>query len=293
MKVWLTVTPLPTSRLRELVAVAEDLGIDGVALSDHTSVPTTISSLYAASAKPGVIPIDAEFPSPLPMIAALAAGTSRIRFSTHVLLVPLRHPVLLAKEVATVAVVARGRLDLGVGVGWMREEFDSLYVPFEQRGSLMDEALPLLQRLWTGEAVEHTGKHYSFEPIAIHPVPPDSVRLLVGGHSEAAIRRAASLGDGWVGVNPSLEELNGIVVRLSAARLTAGTAERPFEIRTGIRGPLRAESVRALRDLGVESLFVSPSQVVEQGRPFYEISVDEVVERLPRVIEQLNAWIYS
>lgn len=288
MKVWLSLPFLPTADLPRLVEVVERTGIEGVTLPEHVCVPAELGSAYPY-AKDGqaTLPVDTEFPDPLVLAGALGAVTNRLRFMTHVLLLPLRHPVSAAKEVATASVLAGGRLDLGVGVGWMREEFDALGVPFERRGRRLDEALPLLRRLWSGEVVEHAGEEFSFAPLAIRPVPAEHVSLFVGGHSPAALRRAARFGDGWVGVGPSVEELAELLPRLAEARREAGTHERPFAIRTGVKGRLDEARIEGVAALGVDALLVTPWQLAPAAAA-HAITAEGVADGLGAFLDRFG-----
>jgi probable F420-dependent oxidoreductase len=285
MKIWVSLPFLATSRLIQIVEAAEQLEIEGVAISEHVGVPTKIESDYPYTGTRAVLPIDTKFPDPIVLAASLGARVKRLRFMSHVLIVPLRHPILLAKEAATAAVLTEGRLDLGVGVGWMREEFEALGIPFHQRGSRMDETLPLLRDLWSGDPVQHQGLHFHFDAFALNPRPPAPIRILIGGYSEAALRRAALLGDGWVGINPTLEEIETILNRLRTARREVGTDRQPFEVRTGVRGKLRAETVQAMAKLGVDAVVVTPWQLVAKGAA---VSTEGIVDALPELVATIQ-----
>jgi probable F420-dependent oxidoreductase len=261
------------------------LDVDGLAVSEHVGIPKTLSSDYPYTGVKAILPTSTEFPDPLSLIAALAASTTRLRFMTHILIAPLRHPILLAKEVATVAAVSGGRLDLGVGIGWMKEEFQALGIPFATRSSRLDEMLPLLGRLWTGEPIEHSGSHFRFEPFTVNPKPPSPVPILVGGHSAAAIHRAARLGDGWVGINPPMSELKSILEQLRLHRDTLGVRRPTFETRSGIKGRLDRESIESLRRLGLNALVVLPWQLVPKG---VELTSDAVVANLPNLVKTVR-----
>lgn len=287
MKVWLSLPFLPVPRLVELAAVAEGLGVHGVALPEHVCVPVQVESDYPYTGRRAVLPVETELPDPIVLATGLGASTTRLRFMTHVLLVPLRHPVLLAKDVATAAALTGGRLDLGVGVGWLREEFDALGIPFRRRGSRMDEALPLLRRLWTGEPVGHQGEHFAFEPVAVRPVPPAPVPLLVGGQSEAALRRAARLGDGWVGVNPTIDELSHLLQQLGDERRAAGREAEPFEVRTGVKGRLDVDVIGRLRRLRVDGLIVTPWQLLPRATAPDDVPDEVLAKGISTVVAQV------
>lgn len=291
MKIWLSLPFLSSTDLCAVTIAAEDAGIAGLALSDHVCVPLSHASRYPyGSGGPVRLPAEVEHPDPLVAISALAAVTSAVRFMTSVLIAPLRHPIALAKATATAASMSGGRLDLGVGVGWLREEFEVLGLDhFDERGRVTDEMLPLLRRLWSGEAVGHRGRYFSFEEVAINPRPPGDVPIFIGGHSAPALRRCARFGDGWVGVNPTVEQLREILESLRRARQAAGTEDRPLEIRTGIKGTLSAERVAAVRALGVDALIVAPWQIGERRDSVFDQPVAALADALPDVVERLCA----
>ncbi len=285
MKIWIALPFFPMKTVPQLVLEAEKLGVEGVTVGDHVCVPAALESKYPYTGKQAILPVGTEFPDPLTWISSLGTLTTSLRFLTHVLLLPLRHPVLVAKEVSTVATMIGSRMDIGVGVGWMKEEFDAVGVPFERRGAIMDEALPLLRKLWTGEAVEHHGEFFDFDPVALHPRPPSYVPLFIGGHGAAAIRRAAHA-DGWLGVNPTIDELEAILSKIQERRRRANVFGAPFTIRTGIKGRIDAESIAAAARLGVDGLVVLPHQLVPRGAAVYELPIEDVLESVPTLVEQ-------
>lgn len=290
MRAWLSLPFLDPADLRAVTVAAEAAGIDGLAVSEHVCVPAEFSSPYPYNeGKPVALPTDTPLPDPLVTIAALAAVTTRVRFMTSVLILPLRHPVLLAKEIATASAFSGGRVDLGVGVGWLREEFEALGLDtFTSRGAVTDEMIPLLRALWSGAPVGADGEHFRFDPVAVNPTPPAPVPIFVGGTSPPALRRCAQTADGWVGANPSIDELKDVVVRLRHARELAGTVDRPFEIRSGIRGTLTPERIDALRDLGVDALVIAPWQLGPRRDSIFDLPVRELIDALPGAITAIR-----
>jgi probable F420-dependent oxidoreductase len=243
----------------ELTKCAEDVGFDQVSLSDHVFYPDKLDSSYpyTDSGRP-IFPPEQPWPDVWVMTGALAAVTRRIRFSTHVYVLPARNPFVVAKAVGTAAHLSGGRVVLGVGAGWMREEFTQLEQPFERRGARMEEQIAVLRTLWRGGMVEHHGEYYDFDRLEMAPAPAHPVPILIGGHSETALRRAARVGDGWTGVYYGLDELRGYVDRLQAYRHEYGTADRPFEIQASIVDRLPTPEVCAELDaMGVTTLTTS------------------------------------
>ena len=243
----------------ELTRVAEAAGFDQVSLSDHVFYPDKLDSSYpySDSGRP-IFPPDTQWPDVWVMTGALAAVTERITFSTHVYVLPVRNPFVVAKAVGTAAHLSGGRVLLGVGAGWMREEFVQLEQPFERRGARMEEQIEVLRTLWRGGMVEHHGEFYDFDRLEMAPAPAQPVPILIGGHSETALRRAARIGDGWMGVYYKTEELIPIVERLQGYRAEYGTTGRPFEIQASIVDRLPSPEVCAqLEAAGVTTLITS------------------------------------
>ena len=243
----------------ELTRVAEAAGFDQVSLSDHVFYPDKLGSAYpyTDSGRP-IFPPDTQWPDVWVMTGAMASVTERITFSTHVYVLPARNPFIVAKAVGTAAHLSGGRVLLGVGAGWMREEFVQLEQPFERRGARMEEQIEVLRTLWRGGMVEHHGEFYDFDRLEMAPAPGQPVPILIGGHSETALRRAARVGDGWMGVYYGVDELIPIVERLQGYRAEYGTAERPFEIQASVVDRLPSPEVCAqLEQVGVTTLITS------------------------------------
>ena len=164
--------------LFDYIDQAEAWGIDSVWLSDHLMGERSEVSI-------------------VPMMAAIAARTRRLKFGPSVMMLPLRHPIAVAKDAATLDFLSGGRFIMAVGLGADEKEADALNVPRTQRGSLLDESVTILRQLWSGPHVSHHGKHFHFDDVTITPRPTKKIDLWIGGRSEAALRRVARLGDGW------------------------------------------------------------------------------------------------
>ena len=230
-----------------IAVAAEAAGFDGIALSDHVIHPQTITSAYPYSpdGKPIYSP-DENWPDPWVAVGAMSAVTERVEFITNVYVLPSRNPFVVAKAVGTAAFLSRGRVRLGVGAGWMKEEFDALGQPFAGRGRRMDEMIDVLRLLWTGEVVEHHGEHFDFDPLHIAPAPPAPVPIYVGGESDVAFKRAATRGDGWISVYNTVDELRVNCEKLQRRREDAGTADRPFDI---VASPLALPTPDAVEEM--------------------------------------------
>jgi probable F420-dependent oxidoreductase len=193
---------LDPSAVGGLAQAAEELGYDSVWVSDHVVIPERIASAYPYSPD-GAFHSGPRTPvlEPLSSLAYLAGQTRRIRLGTHVLILPYRNPVLTAKMATTIDNLSGGRLDLGVGVGWMQEEFDALGQAeyYERRGAVSDEQMRVLRTLWTEDVPRFSGDFYRFEPLGArpHPVQKPHPPIWIGGHTPAALRRVGRYGDAW------------------------------------------------------------------------------------------------
>lgn len=230
---------------KRVARVAEEAGFDAVALSDHVVYPSYLESKYpyTPDGSPQFRP-DEDWPDVWVAIGSMAAVTTRLRFVTNVYVLPLRSPFVAAKAIGTAAVLSGNRVGVGIGAGWMREEFELMEQPFARRGARMDEMLEVMAGLWQGGMFEHHGEFYDFDPVEMCPAPTEPVPVYVGGHSEAAFRRAAR-NDGWLGLYYPPEELIEHCRTLRRFREELGRGGEPFEI---IASPLAAPS----RDLNEE-----------------------------------------
>lgn len=242
-----------------MARAADDAGWDLVLVSDHVVHPATIESPYPYTddSKPRW---DAPTPWPDPWVAigAMAAVTERLRFCTGIYVLPMRNPFVVAKAVGTAAVLSGNRVTLGMGVGWMKEEFDILEQPFARRGRRADEMLEVMRKLWTGEVVEHHGEFYDFAPLSMTPAPSQPIPVIVGGLSEPALRRAARLGDGWISDMHTTDEMREIATRLHALRREAGRADEPFDIVGACIDATDVDGYRRVADAGVTTMQTMP-----------------------------------
>lgn len=259
MQYWQAVGYAHPHELLEIAPVAEAAGFEGLLLSDHVFAPETFAAAYPYS-EDGVPDFDgrSNFPEAWATIAALSQVTTRLRFATNVYVLPLRHPIAVAKHVSTAAVFSQNRAVLGVGAGWMREEFDILGLPFAQRGERMDEAIEVIQKLLSGEIVAHEGKHYRFPPLRMQPSPSRPVPLWIGGINRAALHRAARCADGWSGSGHSFEESERILTTLAELRHEYGRADRAFDALVPLSEDLQPAQLERLHALGMTALVHYP-----------------------------------
>ena len=243
---------------------AEALGYDSLWVSDHVVIPYAIRSRYPYNAT-GDFPLapDTDFLEPLTVMALVAGVTSKIRLGTSVLVLPHRHPVLTAKMLATLDHLAPGRVILGAGVGWMREEIELFGVPHARRGAWSDEAIRVMRACWKDERVSFKGEFFVFENLGVRPRPAArTIPIWIGGHTERALRRVVTLGDGWHAAFPSADKLRDGIADLKQACARAGRdpATLTISARVGLPARKRAEEsiaeLRALRDLGVHHVIL-------------------------------------
>ena len=203
--------PLPMAPADHLVPMAravEEHGYDSVAVPDSVFFPEKVSAGYPyVSDGQRFWTADTPFVDPFVAIPAMAAVTERIRFVTNVVKLPLRHPLLVAKQVASIAALSNDRFTLGVGLSWMPEEFTFTGTSMKTRGARTDEGIDVIRAATTGDWAEYHGKHYSFERLKISPAGSKPVPIWVGGHSEPALKRVAERADGWITVNTTAEEV--------------------------------------------------------------------------------------
>ena len=242
----------------ELARTADACGWDGIVLSDHLVHIEAIETPYPYS-EDGQRPWQAADPYPDVWVAtaAMAAVTERVRFYQGVYVVPMRNVFALAKALGTAALLSGGRVSLGLGLGWMRDEFALLDAPFEARGRRAEEMIAVMRKLWTGEMVEHDGEFCSFPRLQMSPAVPFEVPVIVGGRSAAARRRAARIGQGWIPDILPLAELASGVDEICKLREEAGRSG-PFEVIGAPSEGLTLDHFRRMRDAGVTHLWTIP-----------------------------------
>ncbi len=255
MKFWLIAPWLAAGEMIELARLAEQFGFEGMMGADHGVVPQSMAAEYLYSAD-GAPPISGDMPYPevWTTLTAMAMATQRLKLSCAVYVLPLRHPIEVAKATGTLANISGDRLVLGAGVGWMKEEFDAYGVDFRSRGRRMDECIEVLQKFWRGGYVEHHGEFFDFPPVAVEPAPGRPVPLYIGGASDVALRRAARVGQGWIGAGNRIDELPEVLGKLQAFRREYGREEQPFETVVAVEEIDQVDRLRELQDQGLTSL---------------------------------------
>jgi probable F420-dependent oxidoreductase len=238
-----------------VATLAEELGYDSVWAGEHVVVPSP-------RVPPSLLEPTTRMMDPLVTLAFLASATSRLTLAAGLIVLPQRHPLVLAKEAATLDVLSGGRLLLGIGTGYVEPEFEALGIPFGDRGARTDDYLGAMAAIWQDERPSYAGRYLSFSGIDAHPRPtrPGGVPLVFGGHSPAAFRRAVSRGHGWYGFFLSLDETAAALERLRAAgeEVERGPGLPRLEITVTPKGRLAPDLVRRFADLGVDRLVLLP-----------------------------------
>lgn len=253
-----------------MATMAEDLGFESLWTTEHIAVPAGYETAYPY-AKSGRMPggDDAPMPESLAWLSFMAAATTTIKLATGVLVVPQRNPVVLAKTVATLDVLSGGRTILGVGSGWLEEEFRALGLPFEDRGDRTDEAIRVMRALWTEDVASFEGRFTSFDEVYVRPLPVQRpVPIVVGGHSPRAARRAGELGDGFF---PASADFTILPERIRQAREHAERVGRdPDALEITMGSSARPEYVEPLIEAGVHRIVIPSGYPVETIVEFAE-----------------------
>jgi probable F420-dependent oxidoreductase len=242
-----------------LTRAAEEAGYHSMVIPDSICYPLHADSVYPYSPDGSREFLEGKpFVEPFSLIPFLGAVTSRIRFTTFVVKMPIRNPVLLAKQATSTAVLTGNRLVLGVGTSPWREDYDVLGVDWASRGRRMDESIAILRGLAAGGYFEHHGRCFDLPPVQIAPVPAEPIPVLIGGHSDAALRRAARLGDGWMHGGGDPGDLPRLLARLGDFRRECGAADgvRPFEVHVISADAYTADGVRRLEEQGVTDVII-------------------------------------
>jgi probable F420-dependent oxidoreductase len=254
MKFWQMVPWMETEQLAEVAKFAEEVGFEGVMNADHAVYPEVVEAPYPYSptGKPVMKP-DWPYPDAWITIMAMAAVTTRLKFSTSVYVLPLRSPFEVAKATGTLAILTDNRFILGAGIGWMKDEFDIYGVDFHKRGKRMDEMIEILRKLWAGGMVSYKGEIFEFPNLQIAPAPEKTVPIYLGGSSPTALKRIAAKADGFIGNGNTPDEVPGLLAELRRLRAEAGRAHLPFETVIGLSTPPDLDTFKRLEAQGMTS----------------------------------------
>lgn len=243
-----------------MARAAEEAGFESLWTVEHVVVPSGYESTYPydpSGKMPG--PEESPIPDPLVWLSFVAGATSTIRLATGILIVPQRNPVVLAKEVATLDHLSGGRMELGIGVGWLEEEFDAIGVPFSERGKRTDDNIAAMRALWSGDKASHHSQFTDFDACISLPNPKNgSVPVHVGGHTDVAARRAGRLGDGFFPGKGNLDELSRSFDLVRSTAKEHGRDPDAIELTAGgaTIGGGAVDAIKALEEIGVDRVVV-------------------------------------
>lgn len=292
MRLSFTVFGLPPQDYAPLARRAEALGFDAVWFADHLITPLEWSTPYPynASGNPGYTP-ETPLSDVWAVIGNIAAQTRRLSLGTGVVIVPLRNPFVIARAAATAQNLSGGRLLMGVGSGWMPEEYLAAGQPWANRGRRLAEALDVFELLWSGRPVEHHGRFFDFPPVQFGGEPRAPIPIIFGGSTEAALARAATRGDGWYGPTCSLDDSQKYREAMERHRVDAERSDRPFRYFVRLTdpdappGPPTPEALRRYAGAGFEDVVVAAWRSGPSGAR----TLDERLADMERVAESAQA----
>ena len=273
-----------------LAQAAEKAGFHSIGLADSIFYPRESDSVYPYNADGTREFLENKtFIEPLVCSAAMGAVTSTIRFHTAVLKLPIRNPVIFAKEVTSVAAITGGRFDLGVGISPWPDDYEVCGVPWAGRGRRFEECIRIITALSTGEYVEHHGEFYDFRAVKLQPGA--RVPILIGGHNDRSLERAARLGDGWLPAGLSREDLQAALDRIAEMRKEYERDHLPFVVHAICADAFTADGVRRLADMGVTHAVGGFSSFNPYGVEADRESLQDKVDALNRYADEVIAKV--
>jgi probable F420-dependent oxidoreductase len=276
--------------LLALAVESERCGFDSFTVPESLMYPKHSDSKYPYTGDGGREFLENKpFIEPFVLMGALAAITQKLRFTTFVVKLPLRHPVLTAKQATSVAVLSDNRFGFGVGLSPWPDDFRVMNVPWEGRGKRLDECIEIIRGLSTGEWFEFHGEVFDLEPIKLCPAPTKPIPFLIGGHTEVAYKRAARIGDGWMhGGGGQAADLDGALARIQALRREYGTDEKPFELHVISLDAYTVDGVKRLEDKGITDVIVGFRDAYKPDTMPLQQKIDALKGYADRVIAKLR-----
>ena len=287
MKIGLIPVNVAVDSLAQLLALAqgaEVVGVESLWTFEHAMVPLAYQSRYPYD-RSGKMPVTPEthFIDPLIALTAIAAQTKTIRLATGINILPQSNPLLLAKQAASLDLLSKGRLMLGLGIGWLREEFVAMGVPFEGRGARFDDYVQAMRKVWSGEVVQHKSEFLDWQGFKSYPLPAQSaIPIIIGGSKGKAFERIAKYGEGWFAPTTSPKELAPLIEQLKIACQAEGRDVSSVEISAMWLGDGGLDAVKEYRQLGVQRLVV-PTFMLGGNTPEEGLAKlgDEIIAKLP------------
>ncbi len=277
MKIGISLGRLRPSLWTEITVEADRLGYESVWMPEHLIIPISASGSPIHGAEHPPVPSDVPVFDVFAHLSFLAAKTSQIHFGTQVFNIGLRHPFVTARAVATLDQLSGGRLEFGIGASWLKEEWDAVGLDFTTRGRRVDEAIEVCQRLWRDDVIEHHGEFFDFGPVMFEPKPAQRPwpPLHIGGDGPAALRRAALVGDGWIPMNHSIDQIPASARRIAEIRRGAGM---PGVAEITLAAPdATLETLEKMADVGIHRALIQPwtssRDALDGLREFAEIAL--------------------
>lgn len=256
----------PVDQYSALANTAEELGFNSMAFPDSLCFPEHSSSKYPYNGTGDRNFLKGQpFVEPLVAIPFIAAQTKKLRFVTSVYKLAVRQPLVVAKQLSSLLALCGDRLDFGVGISPWPEDFEGCQIPWEKRGQRLNEQIDILRGLLSGEFFSYEGKLLSLESMQLSPAPEHSLPILIGGHSDAALKRAARLGDGWIGAGATLEQYRDLIAKLEEYRREYQRDHLPFRIQVASADAFTRSGVDALSELGVDECHVAFRNAYQDG----------------------------
>jgi probable F420-dependent oxidoreductase len=271
--------------LKKLAITADSFGWEAMSFSDHVVNPEKLNTPYpyTKNGERRWQPFT-DWPDPWVMIGALASITTKLKFTNNIFVLPMRNPFLVAKAISTAAIISDNRVIPAIGVGWSKDEFELLQQDFHTRGKRADEMIEIMRLLWTGELVEYEGNHYQFPPLEMNPAPSAYIPIWVGGISNAAMRRAARIGDGWVTDLQTSEDILASIAKIQQYRREYGREDRPFSVMATPSDAFTPDAYRRLEDGGV-------SHILTQPWPFYHGDTQDLDKKIDGIKRYADDYI--
>ncbi|MAY35990.1 MAG: LLM class F420-dependent oxidoreductase [Spongiibacteraceae bacterium] len=277
MKFVLSTSFSTVAHLTKLAPVADDCGWEAMSFSDHVVHPESIRTPYPYT-DDGSRRWEAftDWPDPYVMAGALSTITKRLKFTNNIFVLPMRNPFLVAKAISTAAIISDNRIIPAIGVGWSKDEFELMQQDFHTRGKRADEMVEVMRLLWSGEMVDYQGKYYQFDKLEMNPAPTAHIPIWVGGISDAAMKRAARLGDGWVTDLQTSDEIIACIDKVRAYRKEYGRDHLPFSVMATPSDAFTVDGYKKLEDAGVTHILTMPW-------PFYHGETDDIDKKIDGV----------
>jgi probable F420-dependent oxidoreductase len=275
-----------------IARAAEAAGFDSVNVPDSICYPRVSDSKYPYTPDGSRDFLENKpFIEPLVAMAAMGASTERIQFHTSVLKLPIRHPVIFAKEITSLCALFANRVSLGVGTSPWPDDYEVVGLSWERRGKRFDECIDIIRGLETGDYFEYHGEFYDVPSIKMNPVPSSPIPILIGGHADAHVRRAARMGDGWIAAGMAQERLIVVIGQLNELRKEHGRDHLPFEIHATTADSFTPDGVARLEEMGVTHTMGGFGRFNPYGHDQDPESLQEKIDNLNRYAEQVIAKV--